>query len=84
MWIETTNTDSAGAPVTSRLKPPFLDEPVAFTENGKAQVTAEVGEQLCEHYDSVAPVDADDDSADASEAEDTSEDTDAGDGSEGE
>jgi hypothetical protein len=34
---------------------PLLDEPVEFTGNGTANVTAAVGEALVEHYDAIEP-----------------------------
>jgi hypothetical protein len=67
MWIQTTNTDSDGQPVTRRLSPPGIDETVEFSANGKAQVTSDVGEQLIEHVDSV--VEARDDADDDTESE---------------
>jgi hypothetical protein len=80
MWVETNNTDSAGNPVTSRLKPPFLDRPVVFSDNGKAQVTGEIGEQLCEHYPTVVPAGTSGDESDGDSAVTVAGDADEGDG----
>lgn len=77
MWIQVTNTDSAGNPVTRRLRHPSVDEDVEFSENGKAQVTAEVGEQLVEQVPAIEAVEAasSSDESDESPAEgDTSDD----------
>lgn len=38
---------------------PLLDEPVEFSDNGTAQVTADVGEALVEHYDAIEPKETD-------------------------
>lgn len=59
MWIRTTNTDSAGEPVTEFLRHPVLDDDIEFTANGKAQVTRAVGEQAIDHYPSVEAVEDD-------------------------
>lgn len=53
MWIESTNVTDDGRPVTRRIKLPELDEPVEFTDNGKAQVDAETGELLVREVDSI-------------------------------
>lgn len=55
MWIETT----AG---TTRLYDPEIDTAVTFNDNGTAQVAAEVGEYLCEHYPAIEPYESDSDS----------------------
>lgn len=56
MWIKLTNSDSDGNPVTRRLKTAGIDEFVEFSENGKAQVTKDVGELLTEQVNAVVPV----------------------------
>lgn len=54
-WIETTN------PATRRLfNEDVVDEPVTFNENGTAQVSADVAEALCDHYDTIRPYEAGD------------------------
>lgn len=40
----------------------LMDEPVEYNENGTAQVAEEVGEALCEHYDSIRPYEAEENS----------------------
>lgn len=67
MWIETENTKADGTAVTQRISLPDLDEPVEFNENGKAQVTADVGELLIREVDSIVESgsgDSDEDSED--------------------
>lgn len=81
MWIETTNVDSDGNPVTRRVSTPDTDGYVEFTENGKAQVTADVGEQLIDHYETIRAVDAsdgedDEDTTSDAAADDEADDTD--------
>lgn len=80
MWIETTNTNDDGQPVTTRLTIPELDEYVEFSETGKAQVSKDVGEILVREIDSIvasgsADSDSDDDDSDA-DAEDAEDDAD--------
>lgn len=74
MWIQTTNTDSAGEPVTRSVRvtvaPDDDDEDptvleAEFSPNGKAQVTADVGEELIRRFDTIVPSDGDDHSDDA-------------------
>lgn len=63
MWIQTVNTDSAGEPVTRRLR--TADGLVVeFSSNGKANVKKDVGEQLIDRFESITAVeeDADDES----------------------
>lgn len=73
MWIQTTNTDSDGSPVTTRLTPPFADEPIEFSANGRAQVTREVGEQLVAEYESIVRSDTADSDGDESDPDADSE-----------
>jgi len=47
MWIETEGN-------TKRLQTPETDGFVAFSENGTAQVSEEVGEALIEKYDAIS------------------------------
>ena len=47
MWIKSTNPAHEGG----AFKDPHLDEPVEFNGNGRAQVTAEVGDHLVENYE---------------------------------
>lgn len=54
MYIECTN------PSTSRLKRPWMDEPVAFASTGTAQVPQDVGERLVSEVDAIEPYDLDD------------------------
>lgn len=49
MWITIDNEH------TRRLKRPWMDEPVEFSDNGTAQVQREVGERLCEELAAVHP-----------------------------
>ena len=42
-----------------QVAPDFLDEPVDFTCNGKANVPQEIGEQLTEHYDNINQINND-------------------------
>lgn len=51
MWIQTDN------PQTQSLKRPFMDSPVEFSDNGTAQVDADVGEQLVEELDAITEYD---------------------------
>lgn len=75
MWIETTNTDSAGKPVTKRVRKPGTDdEYVTLSENGKAQVTSDVGEQLLAEFDSLVSS-SDEDSEDGDETTDDTDDS---------
>lgn len=78
MWIKTTLTDSAGEPVVRRLRNAATDGYVDFSENGKAQVTKEVGEQLVEQHDSIVPVETASD--DAADGDDDDEGSTTGDG----
>lgn len=47
MWITCTN------PATRSLRRPYMDEPIEFSDNGLAQVSSDVGEQLVEDLDAV-------------------------------
>jgi len=47
MWIETSKN-------TNRLKTEATDGFVEFSENGTAQVSADVGEQLIDNYDAIS------------------------------
>ena len=47
MWIRCTNE------ATERLKSPEMDEPVSFNDNGTAQVSGDVGEQLIERLNDI-------------------------------
>lgn len=53
MWIETTRFHDDGRPVTKSLKLPEMSEAVTFSENGKANVSAEVGEYLINEVESI-------------------------------
>lgn len=56
MWIKTENT------ATKRLyNEDLMDDPVSFFENGTTQVTEELGETLCSHYETISPHNQDDD-----------------------
>lgn len=76
MWIENTNS------ATRRVKPPWADDPIEFSENGKAQVTRDVGERLLDEYPTLrVPSDdessaSDGDETDAEPTDDTDTDTD--------
>lgn len=72
MWIKTTNTDSNGDPVTRSLGKPGSDgdDDVQFSDNCKAQVTREVGEELISRHETVEPVEGDDDSDDGDDDSD--------------
>lgn len=55
MWVENTEPDSHR---TSKLSDPegTLGETVEFTENWKANVPAEVGESMIDHYSHIEAV----------------------------
>ena len=48
MWIQTDNTATV-----ELWNEDLMDEPVEFTENGKAQVPEVVGEALVNEYDDI-------------------------------
>jgi len=47
MWIRCTNE------ATERLKSPEMDDPVSFNDNGTAQVSEDVGEQLIKRLNDI-------------------------------
>lgn len=47
MWIQIDTP-------TRRLKTPFMDSPIEFSENGTAQVSSEVGDRLTSELDAVS------------------------------
>jgi len=51
MWIRCTNSG------TQSLKTAWMAEPVVFGDSGTAQVTAEVGERLCDEFEAIVPKD---------------------------
>lgn len=53
MWIEFTRKFEDGRPQVESLKPPGLDEPVEFNENGKANVSNDVGRYMVDYYPDV-------------------------------
>lgn len=53
MWIETTNRREDGTLVVPSFKEPWMDSPVEFNDNGKAQVSKEVGERLLDERDDI-------------------------------
>lgn len=67
MWIENTNT------ATKKLKSPFMDSTVEFNDNGKAQVSREVGEQLAEKHESITVTSGSSGDGDDTDTEDTTE-----------
>lgn len=83
MWIRTTREAHAGnAFLDPRVGELNDGKPVSFTDNGAAQVSAEVGEYLTTEYDAFVPShsgdgigEEDDSGVDLSEADDE-EDTD--------
>lgn len=54
MWIQCTNEATTGL-----YNDEVMDEPVGFSDNGTAQVPADVGEQMIDHYDVIEPYDGD-------------------------
>lgn len=69
MWIQHTAAVDADSPVgtTALIHEEYtLGERVEFNENGKVNVPAEVGKQLCDHYVAIVPTD---ETGDDSEAE---------------
>lgn len=77
MWIEHQAAADADSPIgtTAIIHAELTDgERVSFNANGKAQVPRDVGEALCDHYESIVPAgDAASADADADSDTDTSE-----------
>lgn len=64
MWIEVTNS------ATRALKIPEIDEKVEFSDNGKAQVSKQVGRALVREVDAVVEAGSSDDEQDDQESTD--------------
>lgn len=59
MWIKHTAAADDDSPVatTALIHEVYTNgQRVAFNEDGKARVPAEVGEQLCEYYADIVPI----------------------------
>lgn len=59
MWIKHTDAADPDSPVATaalRHDDATNGERVTFTDSGKAQVTADVGDALIEQYDAIVPV----------------------------
>lgn len=50
MWIQTDKDN-----LVSLFNTEYMDEPVEFSENGTANVSEDVAEQLIDNYDSITP-----------------------------
>lgn len=74
MWIELDRTHEDGRQITTSLKLPEMDEPVEFSENGKANVSAEIGELLTNEVESIEPSETDDDEEKTDDEEETIDD----------
>lgn len=75
MWIQSNHDPHAGGAFRDERVSELNDgEPVEFNENGKAQVSSDVGDYLTSEYDEFSTTDAseapDEDEADADEEPD--------------
>lgn len=61
MWIEHTRKTSDGRAAIRELKRPWMQAPVSFSSNGKANVPESVARRLIDERDDIVAVNSDDD-----------------------